>query len=178
MRSSLILALERVTTSFMAGVNCGVAFAEPEFWAKTFAPIQVNPPRIATATAFRKICALIIHLIMNALAGVWLPLRTGKRNFLLRPKMADKKKVNGVIKPPDDGVLALACSIPMKQSSVIGVPAASAIAWAAGRLSDSDLLLAGDFTPEAVFIANLPSLRAYHDCLAKCASLRAQEYPL
>ena len=61
----------------------------------------------------------------------------------------------------------------MKHSAtVLGVPAADAIAWAAGRLSDADLLLSGNFPAEAVFIVDLPDWRSYKDCLAKCAWLR------
>ena len=61
----------------------------------------------------------------------------------------------------------------MKHSAtVVSVPAADALAWAAGRFKDPDLLLSGNFPAEAVFIVDLPDLRSYKDCLAKCARLR------
>ena len=61
----------------------------------------------------------------------------------------------------------------MKHSAtVVSVPAADALAWAAGRFKDTDLLLSGNFPAEAVFIVDLPDLRSYKDCLAKCARLR------
>lgn len=63
----------------------------------------------------------------------------------------------------------------MKQPPcIIPVAAADAIAWANGNLNDSDLLLNAPLTPEAIFIVNLPDLRAYRPLLVTAAALWAK----
>ena len=48
---------------------------------------------------------------------------------------------------------------------VVPVSAQDALAWAAGRLSDSDLLLRAPLVPQAVFLVNLPDHKAYRETL-------------
>lgn len=52
---------------------------------------------------------------------------------------------------------------------VIPVAAQDAIAWAAGRLDDKDLILRSPLRSEAVWILALPSRTAYRAALALCA---------
>jgi len=48
---------------------------------------------------------------------------------------------------------------------VFPVAAADALAWAAGRLNDSDLLLRAPLVPEAVFLGDLPDRASYRSVL-------------
>lgn len=50
---------------------------------------------------------------------------------------------------------------PRPAPCVVPVSAADALAWAAGRLNDRDLLLRSPLVPEAVFIVNLPDRASY-----------------
>lgn len=54
---------------------------------------------------------------------------------------------------------------PLIPGCVIPVSAADALAWADGRLNDSDLLLRAPLKPEAVFLVHLPELAAYRGIL-------------
>lgn len=49
----------------------------------------------------------------------------------------------------------------MGKPCIIPVSAAFALQWVEGRLLDRDLFLNAPLVPEAVFIADLPDLRAY-----------------
>lgn len=60
---------------------------------------------------------------------------------------------------------------PRQQPCVVPVAAGDAVAWAAGRLTDADLLLRAPLRPEAIFIANLPDLAAYKHLLTAAAVL-------
>lgn len=60
------------------------------------------------------------------------------------------------------------------KSCVVPVAASAALEWAAGRLHDLDLLLRAPLIPEAVFIVDLPNLRAYPACLRAAAHWQRQ----
>jgi hypothetical protein len=53
----------------------------------------------------------------------------------------------------------------LNRPCIIPVAAADALAWAAGRLSDSDLLLHSPLKPEAIFVVNLPCHSAWRECI-------------
>lgn len=56
---------------------------------------------------------------------------------------------------------------------VIPVAADDALAWAAGKLEDVDLLTKSPLVPEAVFIVNLPDIRSYREVLTQVKFWRA-----
>jgi hypothetical protein len=59
------------------------------------------------------------------------------------------------------------------RACVVPVAADDALAWAAGKLQDVDLLTKAPLVPEAVFIVNLPSLATYREVLTQVKFWRA-----
>jgi hypothetical protein len=56
---------------------------------------------------------------------------------------------------------------PFLKSCVIPVAAADALAWATGKIDDTDLLLKSPLKTEAIFILELPGIGAWRDCIGR-----------
>ena len=62
---------------------------------------------------------------------------------------------------------------PDARPCVVPIGAAAALAWAAGTLDDTDLLLRAPLVPEAVFVVDLPDRRAYREALHQVTRWRS-----